>query len=39
MHNIRYYNFVVKKNFIMYLKTKVIVVAKQELKKEITLFN
>ncbi len=39
MHNIRHYNFVVIKDFIIYLKIKAIVVAKQESKKNITLFS
>ncbi len=39
MRNIRHYNFVVIKDFIIYLKIKAIVVAKQESKKNITLFS
>jgi len=39
MHNIRYYNFVVIKDFIMYLKIKATIVVKQESKKEIILFS
>ncbi len=39
IYNIRYYNFVVIKDFIIYLKIKATIVARQESKKEITLFS
>jgi len=39
MHNIWHYNFVIIKDFIIYLKIKTTIVAKQELKKDIILFS
>ena len=39
MHNIRYYNLVVIKDIIIYLKIKATIVVRQKSKKEIILFN
>jgi len=37
IYNIRYYNLIAIKDFIIYLKIKTTIVAKQKSKKEITL--
>jgi len=39
IYNIRYYNLAIIKDFIIYLKIKATIVAKQKSKKDITLFS